>query len=108
MYSNSVSKILKGCTALAAVMLFAALGRHAYDYYTVLRWIICGVAVFTVFQAAQSKKFGWLVVFVIVAGVHNPVAPVHLKRDTWAPVDIAAAVLLLLSIVIMDIRKPHP
>jgi hypothetical protein len=93
---------------IAAVLLFAALGRHAYDYYTILRWIACGAAAFAAFQAAQSKKFGWLVVFAVVAVVLNPVAPVHLRRDTWALVDIAAGVLLLVSIPMLDIRKPRP
>ena len=93
---------------IAAVMLFAALDRHAYDYYTILHWVACGVAAFTAFQAAQNKKFGWLFVFVIVAIVLNPIAPLHLKRGTWAIVDAAAAVLLLLSIAVMDIRKPRP
>ena len=92
---------------VAAVMLFAALGRHTYDYYTLLRWIACGVCAFTAFQAAQSKKFGWLFVFIITALVLNPISPLRFKRDTWAIVDAAAAVLLLVSIVVMDIRKPR-
>lgn len=93
---------------IAAVMLFAALGRHTYDYFTLLRWIACGVCAYTAFQAVQTKKFGWLFVFVIAALVLNPIAPLRIKRDTWAIVDAAAAVLLLLSIAVMDIRKPRP
>jgi hypothetical protein len=65
------------------------------------------VTAFTVFQTVQNKKFGWLFVFVIVAIVLNPISPLHLKRGTWAWVDAAAAVLLLISIVVMDIRKPR-
>lgn len=93
---------------IAAVMLFAALGRHPYDYYTLLRWVACGVCAYTGFQAIQTKKTGWLIVFVITAIVLNPIAPIHLKRDTWAIIDAAAAVLLLVSIAVMDIRKPRP
>lgn len=93
---------------IAAVMLFAAFGRHAYDYFTLLRWIACGVCAYTAFQAVQTKKFGWLFVFVIAAIVLNPIAPLHLKRETWGIVDAAAAVLLLLSIAFMDICKPRP
>jgi hypothetical protein len=93
---------------IAAIMLFAALGRHAYDYYTLLRWVACGVCAYTAFQATQSKKNGWLWIFVIAAIVLNPIAPLHLKRETWGFVDAAAAVLLLLSIAVMDIRKPKP
>lgn len=93
---------------IAAVMLFAALGRHAYDYYTLLRWVACGVCAFTAFQAMQSKKIGWLFVFAIAALVLNPVSPLRFKRDTWGIVDAFAAVLLLVSIAVMDIRKPRP
>lgn len=93
---------------IAAVMLFAALGRHAYDYYTLLRWIACGVCAYTAFQAMQTKQFGWLFVFIVAAIVLNPIAPLRLKRETWGIVDAAAAVLLLLSIAVMDIRKPKP
>ena len=92
---------------IAVVMLFAALGRHAYDYYTLLRWIACGVCAFTAFQAMQGKRTGWLIIFVVAAVMLNPIAPIHLKRETWAFVDAAAAVLLLVSIVVMDIRKPR-
>ena len=93
---------------IAAVMLFAALGRHAYDYYTLLRWIACGVCAYTAFQAMQSKRIGWLFVFIIAALVLNPIAPMRFKRDTWAFVDAAAAALLLVSIFVMDIRRPRP
>jgi hypothetical protein len=93
---------------IAAAMLFAALGRHQYDYYTLLRWVACGVCAYTAFQAMQSKKTGWLFVFVIAALVLNPIAPLRFKRDTWAILDAAAAVLLLVSIAVMDIRKSRP
>jgi hypothetical protein len=58
-------------------------------------------------KAVQIKKVGWLFVFVIVAIVPNPNIPPHLKRETWAFVDIAAAVLLLLSIAVIDFFKPR-
>ena len=90
---------------LAATLLFAALGHRTYDYYTVLRWVACGVCAYTAFEAVQNKKFGWLFVFIIVAAVLNPIAPLHLKRGTWAFIDATAALLLLASIVQMNIRK---
>lgn len=93
---------------VAAVMLFAALGRHAYDYYILLRWVACGVCAYTAFQSFHSKKIGWLFVFIITALVLNPIASLRLKRDTWAIVDAVAAMMLLVSIAVMDIRKSKP
>lgn len=92
---------------IAAGLLFAALGRHPYDYYTLLRWVVCGVSAFAAFQATQSKKIGWAGTLAIVALIFNPLIPFHLKRETWAFIDIAAAVMLLLSIAVMDIGKPR-
>ncbi len=106
MNSANVGSII--AKLIAAVMLFAALGRHAYDYYTLLRWVACGVCAYTAFQAMQDKKTGWMFIFIITAVVLNPIAPLGLKRETWAIVDAVAAVLLLLSIAVMDIRKPKP
>ena len=91
---------------IAAVMLFAALARHTYDYYTLLRWIVCGVCAYTAYQAVQKNKLGWVWVFAIAALVLNPIIPVHLKRDTWAFIDVAVALLLLVSIAVMDINNP--
>jgi hypothetical protein len=93
---------------IAAVMLFAALGRHSYDYYTLLRWVGCGVCAFTAYQSLQRGKIGWVWIFGIAAVMLNPIAPLHLKRDAWAIIDAAVAVLLLAAIVVIDIRKPRP
>jgi len=87
---NPVSIIAK---LIAAGMLVGALfrypavtgyGRHHApydDYYTLLRWVVCGVAAFAAYQAATSKKTGWMWVLVIVALAFNPLLPVHLKRE---------------------------
>ena len=91
---------------IAAMMLFFAVGwPHPYDYYTLLRWIACGVCAFTAYQAIESKQRGWGWIFTIAAIMVNPLVPLHLKRPDWAVVDTAIAVLLLVSIVSMDIRK---
>lgn len=93
---------------IAAGMLFVALGRHPYDYYTILRWIACGVAAFTAYQAFEIKRIGWIFVFAVVALLFNPLVPLHLRRGTWECLNLAAAALLLLSIPLMDVRKAQP
>jgi hypothetical protein len=93
----------------AAAMLFGALGSHPYGYYTLLRWIVCGVAAFAAFRASVLDKSGWIWVLAIVALFFNPMIPVHLTRETWAFIDVGVAVLLLVSIVALDrnIRPPQ-
>ena len=115
--NNPVSIIAK---LIAAGMLVGAFfrqpsvtgyGRHHApydDYYTLLRWVVCGVATFAAFHAAKSKKTGWMWVLAIAALAFNPLLPVHLKRETWAVIDIAVAVLLVVSIVAIDRHAPPP
>jgi hypothetical protein len=82
-------------------MLVLALARHPYSYYTLLRWVVCGVGVYSVFQAIHSKKYGWAWAFGIVSLLFNPMLPVHLDRATWAVVDIAVAALFFISLALV-------
>jgi hypothetical protein len=93
---------------IAAGMLFAALGRQQYGYYTLLRWVVCGVAGFTAVQAAGNKNAGWAWTLGIVALVFNPFVPVRFTRDVWSLVDLTAAILLLVSIASVDRRSSPP
>src|SRR5437867_4087279 len=104
-FRNSSGIIAK---LIAVGMLFGSLGRHQYGYYTLLRWVVCGVSAFAAFQAEKSNKTGWAWTLAIVALAFNPVIPIHLKRDTWAFVDLAVAVLLLVSIAAIDRHSPPP
>jgi len=91
---------------IAVGVLVGALGRHAYDYYVLLRWVVCGVAAFGAFRASEVGKKSWAWALGIVALFFNPIIPVHLTRETWACVDLVAAVALLISIVAVDLHRP--
>ena len=93
---------------VAAGMLFGALGRRQFGYYTLLRWVVCGVSAYAAFRAAELGKTGWIWIFAIVALFFNPLIPVQLKRDIWAFVDVAVAVLLLVSITTVDRHAQRP
>lgn len=93
---------------VAVGLLVAALARHQYGYYTLLRWVVCAVCVFAAYQAAESEKTGWPWALAVVAIVFNPLIPVRLDRETWAFVDLAVAALLLVSIAALDRRVPPP
>jgi hypothetical protein len=91
---------------IATGVLFGALGRHPYDYYVVLRWLVCGVGALGAFRASGAGKTGWAWALGIVALFFNPIIPVHLTRETWGFIDMGAALLLLVSIAAVDLRPP--
>src|SRR5260370_30152119 len=103
-FKNTGSIVAK---LIAGGMLVGALGHHQYGYYTLLRWIVCSVSAFAAYQAAESNKSGWAWGLAIVALAFNPVIPVHLKRETWAFIDLAVAGLLIVSIATLDRHTPQ-
>ena len=79
---------------------------HGYDYYVLLRWVVCGVAAGAAFRAARAQRKGWPWVLGVVALFFNPIVPVHLTRETWGFIDVGVALLFLVSIPIVDLRSP--
>lgn len=78
-----------------AALLFLAVLPLPYLYYSVLRWIGLGffwwaaVIVRHQHHAVLSWMYGGL------ALLFNPFLPIHLPKEIWAVVDIAAAILVL-------------
>ena len=57
---------------VAAGMLFGALRRRQYGYYTLLRWVVCGASAYAAFRTAELSKTGWVWVLAVVALFFNP------------------------------------
>jgi hypothetical protein len=82
---------------LAAVaMLLAAFGKWPYDYYTLLRLLVCGVSIHEAYRAfqpsARQDARGWA--FGAFAALFNPFVPVHLARSTWNVIDLGVGIAL--------------
>ncbi len=92
--------------AAVSVMLLLALASFPYGYYILLRWITCGVGLYGASIAYNQSKKGWAIGLAAIALIFNPLLPLHLDRETWAFVDIVAAVLLLSSIVYVREMPP--
>jgi hypothetical protein len=65
MTANTIGFIL--ARLIAVGMLFWSLDRHSYSYYTLLRWVVCGVAAYAAVQALGMNRLGWVWTFGIVA-----------------------------------------
>ena len=81
--------------AVAAVVLIALVPSLPYGYYSVMRWVVCALCVWLALVAHKSAQEGWTWTWVIVAGVYNPIVPVHANRELWSVVNVATAALCL-------------
>lgn len=69
-----------------------------YGYYTLLRIIICGVFVASSYISYERKSNSLPWIFGFMAIVFNPIIKIHFSKEIRMFVDIAAAMLLLVSL----------
>lgn len=101
MYGHSVNPRPHAIPSLAAaVLLLAAVGAHPYAYYTFLRWAVFLAAVIVAWVAWGSRLRAATWVFLGIAVLFNPVAPVYLDRSSWQLIDVTCAGLFALSLII--------
>jgi len=92
---------------VAAGMLFLALARWPYGYYSLLRWVVCGAAVYGGWLAYEGQRKWLLGLFIPVGLLFNPLVPIHLTRQGWAPIDFIVGTLFLVSALIQRKTKPN-
>ncbi len=92
---------------IAIVMLLLAIpsGIWPYGYYILLRWVVTGTALFVLWTAYELKKTAWLWIMGITALLFNPIAPIHLDKDTWVVLDFIVAGIFLVSIFKIKVKE---
>lgn len=77
------------------LLLLIALLPLPYAYYQIMRWIVCGCAVYIAYKHYLEKEaFDKLVViFVIVAVLYNPIEGIHLFKEAWIVIDVFAIIV---------------
>jgi hypothetical protein len=88
---------------VAALMLLGALGDWPYGYYQLLRFVVCGVSVYVAFVAYAWKRLWATWLFGVLAVLFNPLAPIHLSRDLWQPIDFGCA--MLFAVVALTVKE---
>jgi len=95
------SRFIKYFVILSILMLFGAVAEWPYGYYTILRWITCITSILVVLQAFK-RNIDWAkVVFIVIAILFNPLAPIYLSRNTWIPLDVITAIFFIFTIRIL-------
>lgn len=83
---------------IAAALLLLALADLPYGFYTLLRIIVCAVGAYGAYLAYSLERPVWTWTLGAIAVLFNPIIPIYLERETWAPIDVGVAVVLLISI----------
>lgn len=87
------------------IFLLGALIELPYGYYTLLRFLVCGVSGYTAYIALELNKKSWVWIFGIIALLFNPLIPIYLDKGTWQIIDIITAIFFIISL--FSIKKPN-
>ena len=93
-----------GPAIIAAVMLLIGIFPLPYGYFQLLRWIICGIAIFLVYIAYKYKKVWVTVIFGVIAILFNPIFTIHFEKNVWQWIDALCAAVFIMSIFLL--REP--
>lgn len=91
--------------SITIIMLLFALADNPYGYYQILRWVVCGVVCYSAFLEYQKNHYPWTWAFWIIAVLFNPLASIHLDKDTWIILNIITAGILIISIIYPYMKK---
>jgi hypothetical protein len=93
---------------VAALPVDAAVERHPYSFYTLLRWICCPVFAYSAFVAYENKHGVWVWVFGVLATLYNPIFRVHLDRSTWIGVNWITVGIIAVAGICLLREKRNP
>lgn len=76
---------------ILVVALFVALiPSMPYGYYPLMRWIVSAACIWLALFAYRIGVEGWAWIWGVLAGIYNPIVPVHATREIWVAVNLAS------------------
>jgi hypothetical protein len=109
---SPMSRLFSMSALLFAVrMLYsAACNHHRYDWYSTLRLAVCACCAFAAYDGWKRGAMASVWIMGVVSVIFNPFAPMHLTREAWQPIDVAAMVVCAGQIVtiLVSFRKGGP
>jgi hypothetical protein len=86
-----------------ALLLLAAGDHFPYGFYILLRFVVCGTALFFASEAYRRGRELWLWVLGALAVLFNPLVPVRMRRQDWELFDVLGA--MLLTVAVWQLRR---
>jgi len=87
---------------IAAIILLFALAPWPYGYYQLLRFVVCGAALYIAFMAYNWQKIWAAWLFGFIAVLFNPLIPIHLSREIWQTIDVVCGILFIIVVFVLE------
>jgi hypothetical protein len=90
---------------IACLLLLIATATMPYGYYKFLRIAITIVAGITAYDLFEKKQNNWLIAFVLIMILYNPIIVIHFDKAIWKPINIITAVFFGAFAILNPIKK---
>ncbi len=91
------TKLSKFC-AIAALLALIVLWRSSDSRTLTAAFVVCTAAVVTAWQAIRVRKYAYILVFLAIVVVFNPLLPMVFPRTAFLMVYVACLATFLLSL----------
>jgi hypothetical protein len=84
-----------------AILLTGMFWRMPANLRSYLDFVITAGAVFVLVQAVSLRKYGWVVAFLAIACLFNPIQPVSFSFEVMVALQIISAALFAVSLELL-------
>jgi len=86
---------MKNLLLITSIALFIALVPMPYFYYQLIRWLVCITSIILISNDQVSKSQAEKIIYIIIAIIFNPIAPIHFPAIFWKIIDLVTAIYFL-------------
>ncbi len=90
---------------LAALVLVIAPFLIGGDWFTVVRYAVTILALIIAWFAVQARQWWWLIGFIPIAVLWNPVLPLPFAGPVWLAAQVAAAGIFVVAGLLIKTRR---
>src|SRR3546814_10787352 len=73
---------------VAIAVAIALVPTLPYGYYSVMRWVVCALCAWLALSSYRAGREEWAWAWGVIAGIYNPIFPVHANREIWSIVNV--------------------
>ena len=84
--------------AIAALLALAVLWRSSDSRTLIAGFVVCAGAIVAMLQATRVRKYGWILAFLAIAVLFNPLVPMVFSRGCFLTLYVGCLATFLLSL----------
>lgn len=87
-----------------ALLFLAILPIWPYAFYQLVRLVVCSTCIYILYT--ERHKSNWyILLFVLLAFLFNPIFPLYIAKDVWPIFDFLAGVILVVNYYKLNQKK---